>query len=128
LVGQRGERVQVGGLRAGVQGGIGQEWAADRVEQDVVGSDSAMSQPGAMEVVHRLGQRCQDGDQLAVGQSTAAVEECAETPCGEELTDQDPVGFGLAYLDQPCDVWVADAGQHAQVFAEPPVVGKRADR
>jgi lipoyl(octanoyl) transferase len=70
----------------------------------------------------------QNGDEFAAGQGCAAGEEGSEAACCQVLADQDPAGVRLAELQQPCHVGVAEAGQHAEVLAEPAAVGKSADR
>jgi hypothetical protein len=42
------------------------------------------------------------------------------------LGDQDPAGVGLVVLEEAGEVRVPDAGEHAEVLAEPAAVGMRA--
>jgi len=128
MLGEGGEGLEIGGGGVSVEGGVGEDRAAVGVEQDVVRVDGAVGEARGVEMSQGVGERGEEGDQLAVREGAAAGEEGGQGAGGEVLGDQDPAGVGLAVLEQAGDVRMPDPGEHAEVLAEPPRVGARAER
>src|SRR3954451_18622864 len=111
-----------------MQHGIGQHRSAVSVEQDVGRRDRTVREPRAMELVHRLGQWREQGDELSSRQRTATVEQRSQTACHDVLTDQDPGGAGLAEVEQAGKVRMADALQNGKIVTKLLLVGEQDDR
>jgi len=106
------------GVEVGMDDGVCEDGAAGGVEHDVRRGDSAMGEAGAMEVVEGFCQRAEERDQFAGGQGATAAEQAGEGAGRDVLAEQEPLGFGLAELQETREMGMVDALQDEELFTK----------
>ena len=106
------------GVEVRMDDGVGENGAAGRVEHDVRRGDPAVGETGAMEVVEGFCKRAEERDQFAGGQGATAAEKAGESAGHDVLAEQEPLGFGLAELQEAREMRMGDALQDEELFTK----------